>query len=105
MLSIYCPNCGATVKFDKDQIPTFCSFCGAHLPDMTDFVKDNIRLEVDKRYLNLDRQRHQMRIEELRKESKAKRTPDGTVLVKAVVCIIVLLLTAIFVFVGVTYKP
>ena len=70
MLSIYCPKCGATVKFDEDQIPTFCSFCGAHLPDMTDFVKENLKLEIDKKRLDLDRQRHEMQMETMDKEIK-----------------------------------
>lgn len=96
-LSVNCPKCGATNKFDQDNIPTFCSFCGSALPSMAPHVDEAIKI-------SLERQRHQMRIEELRKETKARRTPDGTVLVKAIVCTLVFLVTMIFAYIAITHK-
>ena len=55
-LSINCPKCGANNKFDENNIPTFCSFCGATLPDMQPYVHEAIKLKFEK-------QRHEMDME------------------------------------------
>lgn len=66
MLSIKCPNCGSTVKFDENHIATFCSFCGSHLPDMTEYVKKASQLEIEKT-------QHQMTIETIDKDIERQR--------------------------------
>lgn len=92
-LSVNCAKCGAVNRFSKNSIPTFCSFCGATLPNMAPHVDEAIRIE-------LERQRHEMNMEkedkEIRKEKlkytaqKIKSTADimGIVL-KIIVLIIV----------------
>lgn len=62
MLSIKCPTCGGTVQFDESHIATFCSFCGAHLPDMTDYVKKAAELDIQQR-------QHAMDMETMEKEA------------------------------------
>ena len=66
MLSIKCPNCGGTVQFDEQHIATFCSFCGSHLPDMTNYVEEAIKI-------NQERERHQMEMEKLDKKMKREK--------------------------------
>lgn len=57
MLSVPCPKCGGTNIFDETkQIPTYCSFCGAHLPDMTEYVRRSLNLGVDRQYFNMNMQ-------------------------------------------------
>ena len=74
MLSIHCPNCGGTNIFDETKnIPTYCGFCSAHLPDMTEFVKKSLDLKVDEQYLDLDRQRHNMEMETMEKQIKKSK--------------------------------
>lgn len=64
MLSVHCPECGGTNIFEEtENIPTFCGFCGANLPDMTQFVKDALKVEVNRKQLELDKQRHKMKME------------------------------------------
>ena len=65
-LSINCNKCGATNKFDENHIPTFCSFCGASLPDMKPYVQDAIKL-------SLERKRHEMHMETADKEIKKEK--------------------------------
>ena len=69
MLSFHCPKCGATTKFDeKKEVPTYCMFCGAHLPDMDNFVKEALRLKQDETQLSHDRERHEMEIKSVDKQ-------------------------------------
>lgn len=71
MLSVHCPSCGGTNIFDETkQIPTYCAFCGKHLPDMTTFVQESLKLGLDKQQLDIDRQRHQMELETIDKDIK-----------------------------------
>lgn len=65
-LSINCSRCGATNKFDQEHIPTFCSFCGAALPDMKPYVQDAIKI-------TLERQRHAMDMETMDKEIRKEK--------------------------------
>lgn len=81
MLSVHCPSCGGTNIFDETKrIPTYCAFCGAHLPDMTEFVKESLKLGINKQYLDLDRQylehdrqRHEMELETMDKDIRRTR--------------------------------
>ena len=66
MLSIKCPNCGSTIKFEENHIATFCSFCGSHLPDMTEYVKKASQLELEKN-------QHRMEIETIDKDIERQR--------------------------------
>ena len=67
MLSVHCPKCSGTNIFDETkQIPTYCAFCGAHLPDMTTFVQESLKL-------GLDKQHHSMDLEKMDKEIKKER--------------------------------
>ena len=71
MLSIKCKTCGATNTFKEDEIPSFCSFCGAALPNMLPFVEEAIKISQE-------RERHKMEMEKLdktlRKEKAKKRS-------------------------------
>ena len=70
MLSVPCPKCGGTNIFDETkQIPTYCSFCSAHLPNMDAYVQEALKLKVENELLNMEKQRHQM---EMEKEEKDK---------------------------------
>ena len=71
LFSIRCPNCGGTVIFDKDHVATFCSFCGTHLPDMTEYVKRSIDLEIEQK-------QHSMNIETIDKEIKKEKVKSVT---------------------------
>ena len=66
MLSMKCPSCGGTIHFDENHIATFCSFCGAHLPDMTDFVKKSANL-------NIEQKQHSMHMETMDKEMQREQ--------------------------------
>lgn len=70
MLSIKCPNCGGTVQFDENHIATFCSFCGSHLPDMTEYVKKSADLEIEQK-------RHRMVIETLDKDIERQQIKNS----------------------------
>ena len=64
MLSVQCPKCGGTNIFDETkQIPTYCAFCSAHLPDMTKFVEESIKL-------NLEKERHKIEMESMKEKRK-----------------------------------
>ena len=92
MLSVHCPNCGGTNIFDETKkIPTFCGFCGAHLPDMTQFVKDSLKIEANRKQLDLDRQRHAMEIETLDKQIKKEKTNNSGTIFGYIVIILGLL--------------
>ena len=66
MLSANCPRCGATNIFDETkQIPTYCSFCGSHLPNMDTYVQESLKVAVDKQKLNLDLQRMDKEIKKI----------------------------------------
>lgn len=65
MLSMKCPSCGATISFDENNISTFCSFCGAHLPVMTDYVKKAADLDIRQK-------QHAIDMETMDKEAKHK---------------------------------
>lgn len=72
MLSVHCPNCGGTNIFDETkQIPTYCAFCASHLPDMTEFVQESLKLSLDK-------QHHKMDMEKMDKEIKKERIESST---------------------------
>ena len=96
MLSAKCPTCGGTNIFDeKKQIPTYCSFCGGHLPDMTKFVQESLQL-------GLDKQRYTMEINKMDKEIKrAKVMSIPEILTSAwkIIAGIVMLLLSIGVFI------
>lgn len=66
MLSVPCPKCGGTNIFDETkQIPTYCSFCSAHLPNMDTYVQESLKVAVDKQKLNLDLQRMDKEIKKI----------------------------------------
>ena len=66
MLSVPCPKCGGTNIFDETkQIPTYCSFCGSHLPNMDTYVQESLKVAVDKQKLNLDLQRMDKEIKKI----------------------------------------
>jgi len=98
MLSVHCPNCGGTNIFDETKsIPTYCGFCSAHLPDMTQFVKDSLKVEANRKQLDLDRQRHDMEIETLNKQIKKEKADNrGTIF--AFVTVILMLLFLFWLF-------
>lgn len=74
MLSVHCPSCGGTNIFDETkQIPTYCAFCGAHLPDMTEFVKESLKLGLDKQHHSMDMEKADKEIEKERIKSKRNR--------------------------------
>lgn len=62
-LSINCAKCGATNKFMSDNIPMFCSFCGATLPDMSKHIDEAISMQRE-------RERHEMAKEKTELEIK-----------------------------------
>lgn len=97
MLSFHCPSCGATTKFDeKKEIPSYCMFCGSHLPNMDSFVKESLRLKQDEIQLEHDRERHRMEIKTIdkrmareRQYDKASRDDDIRTGILFVLCLIV----------------
>lgn len=89
MLSVHCPNCGGTNIFDETkQIPTYCGFCSAHLPDMTTFVQESLKL-------GLDKQHHQMDLEKMDKQIKRERVNTSTTKLKIIVVGVMFVLWAI----------
>ena len=95
MLSIKCPNCGGTVQFDEQHIATFCSFCGSHLPDMTEYVKKAAELEIEKK-------QHHMTIETLDKDIERQqirgRVNNTSMIIKAVICVPLIILFFILLY-------
>lgn len=92
MLSVPCPKCGGTNVFDETkQIPTYCSFCGAHLPNMDSYVQDSLKLQVENELLNMEKQRHKMEMEaeekRIQKMKAVKKDSFGDI-----VCTIIMLL-------------
>lgn len=92
MLSITCPKCGGTNIFDETKtIPTYCSFCGAHLPDMDSYVQDSLKLQVENELLNMEKQRHKMEMEaeekRIQRMKAVKKDSFGDI-----VCAIIMLL-------------
>ena len=88
MLSIHCPNCGGTNIFDETKnIPTYCGFCSAHLPDMTEFVKGSLNVEVDKKQLQVDEQRTKL----YERRMKAANKPDIGLIIFGVILLIVVI--------------
>ena len=81
MLSIKCPSCGGTVQFDEQHIATFCSFCGSHLPDMTDYVKKVAELELEKKQHIIDMETME---KELKKE-RIKNSPEKSRLIALII--------------------
>lgn len=75
MLSIKCPNCGGTVRFDESHIATICCFCGSHLPEMTDYVKKSANLKIQQ-------QQHAMDMETIAREAEKKRLEDQREILK-----------------------
>lgn len=71
-LSFQCPHCGASIKFDSAHIATFCSFCGTHLPDLTDYVKNTIALGIEK-------EKHVMAMETADKEIRREQIKSKAV--------------------------
>ena len=70
-LSVNCGKCGATNKFTAKNIPTFCSFCGAALPDMKKHADEAIKIA-------LERQRHEMDMEKADKSIKVEELKAHT---------------------------
>lgn len=83
MLSINCKNCGATNKFEEDSIPSFCSYCGAALPNMLPFIEEAIKISQE-------RQRHEMEIEKLNKHIKKEKTKNFSNTLELILVIIVI---------------
>ena len=82
MLSVQCPKCGSTNIFDETkQVPTYCAFCAAHLPDMTTFVKESLKLGLDKQY-------HAMELERMDKEIKKERVDTSLDKLKIIAIIV-----------------
>ena len=102
MLSFSCPKCGGTTKFDETkEVPTYCMFCGAHLPDMTEFVKESLRLGLDQKQLTVDRERHNMSMEEVDQQIRYEKTKQGIPASKMVVIILwFIIMMALFIFLG-----
>jgi len=105
MLSVNCPNCNATNKFERDAIPTFCSFCGACLPDMKPYVQEAVRIALEREReaarIESEYKRHEMRMEsekqEIRKE-KVRTFKDKVELVRLIGIILLISLTFGFMF-------
>lgn len=89
MLSIKCKNCSATNTFEEDSIPSFCSFCGAALPNMLPFVEEAIRI-------NQERQRHQMEIEKIEKKIKKEKATRLSDIIAMIPLIILIIFAALF---------
>ena len=99
MLSFSCPKCGGTTKFDETkEVPTYCMFCGAHLPDMTEFVKESLKLGLDRKQLNLDRERHNMNMEEVDQKIRWEKTRRGIPL-SQMIAIILAFIVVVFMFI------
>ncbi len=96
-LSVKCRNCNATNTFDKDNIPTFCSFCGAALPDMQPYVKEALSIAIE-------RERHSMNMEkgeqEIRKQQSRNFKDKADVIITVVsAALIIFALTIMFIIV------
>ncbi|MBP5729421.1 MAG: hypothetical protein J6Y48_20325 [Clostridia bacterium] len=92
MLSVHCPKCNATTKFDETkEIPTYCMFCGAHLPDMSNYVREALKLGLDKQHLDIDRQRHEMTMEEMNTDIRRTKVRNELPITKVIVFIITIL--------------
>lgn len=97
-LSVNCSRCGATNKFDQDHIPTFCSFCGAALPDMKPYVQDAIKIA-------LERQRHAMDMETAETEIRKEKVKNRSDLHDTIQLVIVALVTiGVFAFIYIMIK-
>lgn len=99
ILSYKCPSCGGTVLFDSDHIATYCTFCKAHFPDLTNFVLKAAELELDKT-------QHAMEMEtadkEIRKEQiKASKSKISDISELITTCVVIgsVLLILLFCFI------
>ena len=90
--AIKCPNCGATITFDPEQIITFCSFCGTHLPSSEDLIK----LSYD--YLKFNRETELERTKTLYKEKQDKRNTITMIIVLVPILIIILFICIVMPF-------
>ena len=89
MLSVKCPSCGGTVIFDETKnVPTYCSFCSAHLPDMTVFVQESLKLGIDQKRLDMDQQRTNMYI---RRQNTANKADHNVVIVSVVAIVLAII--------------
>lgn len=87
MISVKCQNCGGSVHFDEDNIPSFCSFCGAPLKETKEYIDKAIDLKIEK-------QMHQMDMELLKKEIHKERIKNLPESIQAIMKIIVWILVA-----------
>lgn len=92
MLSAKCPNCNGTIKFDSEHVVTFCPFCGSHIDNMTDFVKQAIDL-------SLEEKRHNMQIETIEKDIKREQVKGTITNIPLIIKLIVGLPTIILFFI------
>lgn len=103
MLSVPCPKCGGTNIFDETKtIPTYCSFCGAHLPNMDAYVQEALKLKVENELLNMEKQRHQMEMEaeekHIRKMKEAKKDSFGDIISIIITLLAIILFGYILIF-------
>jgi len=76
MISTKCPSCGATNKFDEDNIPNFCSFCGAHLPKMNEFIKNSMELKAEQIHLQIENLKTEKELQQKKMETRSGLISD-----------------------------
>lgn len=99
MLSVNCPNCGGTNIFDeKKQVPAYCSFCGSHLPEMTTFVKEALKLGLDKQYHNMDMEKMDKEIKKVRVQNSSTKLGMFAIILSIIALIFILVMIYKLVF-------
>lgn len=69
MAQVNCPNCGASLIVDPDNIRTvmFCMHCGTRITNFDDLVRESIKHQQT---MELDKARHDQELERLEAEAK-----------------------------------
>ena len=94
-LSIKCRNCNATNTFDKDSIPTFCSFCGAALPDMQPYVKEALNIAIERERHSMDMEKGEQEIR--KQQSRNFKDKADTVITIVFAALMIFILTMMFI--------
>ncbi len=69
MAQVNCPNCGASLQVDPDNIKSvmFCMHCGTRITDFDDLVRDSIK---HKQQIEIDTLHHNQELERMEAEAK-----------------------------------
>ncbi|MBR3768583.1 MAG: hypothetical protein IKL10_10165 [Clostridia bacterium] len=98
MRSCYCPNCGATLKFeDSNRDFGFCQYCGAKI--MLDDYRSTHRI-VDEAKIKESETKERIRLKELELEAEKRKSAEKSKNFKAKVSIVLGIIGALMVTIG-----